>query len=166
MTETNPDALTRKTSIMKIFRNENFTYERLRVLIKWSGHSLDIYVLFMSILAGSLITLIMRSAVAMRVKLGSRVASSRLAAGEVTLLCPWARHFINCLILDQQSPYIDWKIVDWGVNVVKHQNKQNLSKWRLILLVGSWTNSETIKGKWLQKTSHRSQTKVHSQSST
>ena len=88
MTETNPDALTRKTSIMKIFRNENFTYERLRVLIKWSGHSLDIYVLFMSILAGSLITLIMRSAVAMRVKLGSRVASSRLAAGEVTLLCP------------------------------------------------------------------------------
>ena len=73
MTETNPDALTLKTSIsmfMKIFGNENFTDIRLRVLIKWSGHGLDIYELFMSILAISLNTLIMRSAVATSVRLG------------------------------------------------------------------------------------------------
>ena len=43
-----------------------------------------------------------------------------LTAGQVTVLCPCAKHFIPCLV--QEDPSHNWKIVELDV---KNHNKQN-----------------------------------------
>ena len=51
---------------------------------------------------------------------GSRVASSRITAGSVTVLCPQARHFIHCLVLVQPRkthPYMTENFVHWGLRI-------------------------------------------------
>ena len=48
-----------------------------------------------------------------------RVDSSSLTDGGVPVLCPWARHFIHCLLLVQPrktGPNITETIVDWDVD--------------------------------------------------
>ena len=62
----------------------------------------------------------------------------QITAGEVTVLCPRARHFIRCLVLVQprktgnKLSQHDWKNVDWDI---KHQNNQNVPSLSFIILV-------------------------------